>query len=688
MALGLCEEVSANMIFSYNWLQSFFKQKLPKPEKLAEILTLHFAEVEEVKKVGKDFAIDIDVRPNRAGDCFSHWGIAREISAITHLTFYPGGEKVKLIEDKKLKSGDFVSIGVKDKNTCLRYTARVILDVKIAPSPKRLQERLITCGLRPINNVVDITNYVMLNSGQPLHAFDGEKIEDKKIVVRFAKRGEEIITLDDQRCQLDENVLVIADSRKPIGIAGIKGGKNSGIDEKTKIVVLESANFHPQVIRKGSRALDLKTDASLRFEHGIDPNLTEKAINQAAYLIQEIAKGKVAKGIIDFYPKKVLPKIIKLDLDYLERLLGVKIPENEIKKILESLGLKIENWKLKILTVFIPTFRQDISIPEDLIEEIGRIYGYQKIPSISPLTLLKVPEKNLDLFWEDFSKDVLKEMGFTEVYNYCFFSEKDKEIFGQKNLIELENPLSQDYKYLRTSLIPNLLKNVQKNQKQFKEIRIFELGRIFLAPKKEKRMLTGLIFSKEKFFEGKGIVETLLNKMRISNLWYDQYQPTPEDSELKIWQKDKCAEIKVDGEEIGFLGEISKDILENLKIENDVLVFDLDFEKLAKLACEEHEFRPISPYPAAIRDIAVLVPRETRVEEVLNVIEIAGGELVRDVDLFDIYEGEALPEDKKNLAFHIVFQAEDRTLSSKEINEIQNKIIAALEENLDWQIRK
>jgi len=688
LALGLCEEVSANMIFSYNWLQSFFKQKLPKPEKLAEILTLHFAEVEEVKKVGKDFAIDIDVRPNRAGDCFSHWGIAREISAITHLTFYPGGEKVKLIEDKKLKSGDFVSIGVKDKNTCLRYTARVILDVKIAPSPKRLQERLITCGLRPINNVVDITNYVMLNSGQPLHAFDGEKIEDKKIVVRFAKRGEEIITLDDQRCQLDENVLVIADSRKPIGIAGIKGGKNSGIDEKTKIVVLESANFHPQVIRKGSRALDLKTDASLRFEHGIDPNLTEKAINQAAYLIQEIAKGKVAKGIIDFYPKKVLPKIIKLDLDYLERLLGVKIPENEIKKILESLGLKIENWKLKILTVFIPTFRQDISIPEDLIEEIGRIYGYQKIPSISPLTLLKVPEKNLDLFWEDFSKDVLKEMGFTEVYNYCFFSEKDKEIFGQKNLIELENPLSQDYKYLRTSLIPNLLKNVQKNQKQFKEIRIFELGRIFLAPKKEKRMLTGLIFSKEKFFEGKGIVETLLNKMRISNLWYDQYQPTPEDSELKIWQKDKCAEIKVDGEEIGFLGEISKDILENLKIENDVLVFDLDFEKLAKLACEEHEFRPISPYPAAIRDIAVLVPRETRVEEVLNVIEIAGGELVRDVDLFDIYEGEALPEDKKNLAFHIVFQAEDRTLSSKEINEIQNKIIAALEENLDWQIRK
>jgi len=677
------------MIFSYNWLQSFFKQKLPKPEKLAEVLTLYFAEVEGVKKVNNDFVLDIDVRPNRAADCFSHIGVAREIAAITGLKFSLNSQKAKIIkEEKKLRTKDFFSVEVKEKNNCLRYTARAICNPKIEPSPKWIQERLISCGLKPINNIVDIVNYVMLETGQPLHAFDGEKIEGEKIIVRMAKRGEEILTLDDKKYQLDENILVIADAKKPIGIAGIKGGKNSGIDEKTKIVILESANFSYQVIRKGSRKLNLKSDASLRFEHGLDPNLTEMAINEAAFLIQKIAKGKVAKGITDFYPKKILPKIIKLNLDYLEKLLGIKISLKQIRKILESLDFKIKSLKIKTALIEVPTFRLDVSIPEDLIEEIGRIYGYQNIPSILPYTSLKIPEKNLDLFWEDFSKNILKELGFSEVYNYSFISERDKEIFGQKKIIELANPISQDYKYLRTSLIPNLLKNIQKNQKQFKEIRIFELGRIFLFPQTEKRMLTGLIFGKEKFYEAKGIVETLLNKMAITNVWYDQYQPTPEDSEMKIWKEEKCAEIKIDHQEIGFLGEISKKILEDLKIENDVLVFDLDFEKLAKLASEECLFKPISSYPAAIKDISVLVPKETKVEEVLNIIEVIGGELVCDVDLFDIYEGEGLSENKKSLAFHIIFQAQDRTLSSKEINELLNKIISALEENLEWQVRK
>jgi len=690
------------MVFSYSWLQSFFKRKLPAPEKLAELLTLHFAEVEEIRKEGKDFALDIDVRPNRAGDCFSHLGIAREISAITGLIY---GSSTSIIrEDKNIKAKDFISVEVKDKNACPRYTARVVTDVKVFPSPKWLQERLKVCGLRPINNIVDIANYVMLETGQPLHAFDGEKLEGEKIIVRFAKEREKIVTLDEEKYDLDNEVLVIADAEKPVAIAGIKGGKIPEIDRKTKIVVLESANFNPRVIRRGSKRIDLKTDASLRFEHGIDPNLTELAINLAAFLIQKIAGGKVTKGLVDFYPKKVLPKRIKLDLNYVRNLLGIEIPVAKIKNILEGLGFKILNTKYKIpacpagrqdtkyALVEVPTFRLDISLPEDLIEEIGRIAGYQKIPSAFPIAALVPPERNLEIFWEDLTKNILKEAGFTEVYNYSFISEKDAQIFGypistRPDLVEVENPTSDEFKYLRPSLIPNLLKDVEKNAKYVSEIKIFELGKVFETPKKEQRILTGVITG-DAFYQAKGIVDLLLNKLGISNIWYDEYRTASETAKISWWHPKKCAEIKIDGERIGFLGEISPRILDEFKIKTKVVYFDIDFEKLQKLCSEETIYQPVSRYPAAVRDLAVLVSHQTRVEEVLNKIETVGGKLVSDIDLFDIYEGEEIPGGKKNLAFHIIFQAEDRTLSSKEIEELQNKIIKALEENPEWEVRK
>ena len=696
------------MIFSYNWLQSFFKKKLPTPEKLADLLLRHFAEVEEIRKENKDFVLDIDVRPNRAGDCFSHLGIAREVATI--LNYKLEVPESKLIEDRSLKAKDFVHIDVKHREACPRYVARVIIEVRVGPSPKWLQERLKVCGLKPINNIVDIANYVMLESGQPLHAFDGEKIEGKTIIVRFAKKGEKIITLDEEKYDLDNDILVIADLKTPLALAGIKGGKKAEITNRTKIVVLESANFNQRIIRRGSKKIDLKTDASWRFEHGIDPNLTEIAINLAARLIQEIAGGKIAQGLVDFYPKKVLPKKIKLDFDYVEGLLGVKIPLGEIKNILRKLDFKIDEKRsrqINQILVEVPTFRLDISIPEDLIEEIGRIYGYEKIPSVFPTAALIPPERNLDIFWEDIVKNILKEAGFTEVYNYSFISEKDISVYQlnqyKSQVLEIENPTSADYQYLRPSLIPNLLKNVALNQNFFKEIRIFELGKVFQNKKlREKRMLAGLITGDynppstlplkdeqaPKFFEAKGVVDLLLTKLGISNFWYDEYKPTSEESKLSIWKTKKCAEIKIDHEEIGFLGEISPKILETLKINDKVVVFDIDFEKLSKLSSEETIYRPISRYPAAIRDIAILVPSDVFVEEVLNKIEIAGGSLIRDIDLFDIYEGEELPGGKKNLAFHIIYQAEDRTLSSKEIDEIQEKIIKTLEEEQEWEVRK
>ncbi|MCX6759499.1 MAG: phenylalanine--tRNA ligase subunit beta [Candidatus Nealsonbacteria bacterium] len=737
------------MVFSYNWLQSFFQKRLPTPQRLAELLTLHFAEVEEIKKVGSDFALNIDVRPNRASDCFSHMGIAREISAICGLKYQNLPSKFRELKNKKAK--DFVSVKfnefpihftveVKNKRACPRYSAKVITDVKVGPSPKWIQDKLKVCGLRPINNIVDIANYVMLETGQPLHAFDGQKLEGRKIIVRFAKEREKIITLDEEKYDLDENILVIADVKKPVAIAGIKGGKLPEIDKKTKIVVLESANFNPQVIRKGSKKLNLKTDASLRFEHGIDPNLTEFAINRAAFLIQKIAEGKVSYGLVDVYNKKVLPQRIKLDLNYVEKLLGVKVPKKEIKNILKKLGFQCKSTRDSydeedkssslpfaaawVIEVLVPTRRLDISIQEDLIEEIGRIYGYDKIPCTSPISSLFLPQKNLNIFWEDFTKNILKEAGFTEVYNYSFFGEEEAKLFGyrasegsegeekdevlfahkEEELIEVENPLSQEYKYLRASLIPNLLKNVEKNQRYFPEMKIFELGKIFQPPeqqrrgkkkiyllrppKSENRILVGVITG-DAFYEVKGVVDLLLNKLGIANICrYDEYPNELKKSKTFWLHPQKCAEIKVDHQKIGLLGEVSPKILSRLDIKERTVLFDIDFEKLSQLASEEHEYRPISKFPSAVRDIAVLVSRNVKIAEVLNKIYDTGGKIIRDVDLFDIYEGEEIPAGKKNLAFHIIYQAQDRTLSSEEIDELQNKIIKILEKNPEWTVRK
>lgn len=674
------------MKFSYHFLQSFFNKKLPKPEKLAEILTMHSFEVEGLEKKDGDWLLDIDVLPNRAPDCFSHLGVAREIAAL--LNYKLQKTKDKLQENKKLKTKDFVKVEVKSKKNCPRYTARIITEVKVGSSPKWLQNRLKICGIRPINNIVDIANYVMLETGQPLHTFDLDKISGRKIIVRKAKKNEKITTLDGENYNLNENVLVISDLKRPLAVAGIKGGKGAEISKLTKNIVLESANFNQVVIRRASQKINLRTDASLRFEHGIDLNLTDFAINRAAYLIQEIAKGKIAQGLIDFYPRKVLPPKIKLDLNYLESLLGMKIPEKETTRILKSLGFQVKKNGREQFSTTIPTFRLDIKIPEDLIEEIGRIYGYQKIPPVFPKVALIPPQRNLNIFWQNMVRDILKEAGFTEVYNYSFISKKEADILNFKDLIEVENPISVEYQYLRPSLIPNLLKNVQRNQKFFKEMRIFELAKVFKPGKnKEKTMLSGAVIG-DNFYYLKGAIDSLLSKLGISNYWYDEYKATPEESKKALWQPKKSAEIKTDHTEIGFLGEISPKIIEDLKLESKVVIFDIDFEKLEKVASEEHEFRPISSYPAAIRDIAILVPRDVKVDDVLNKIDEVSTEIVRDVDLFDIYEGEELPEGKKNLAFHIIYQAEDRTLKSEEIDKIHQKIIEALEKNPDWEVRR
>jgi len=676
------------MLFSYNWIQSFFEDKLPAPKKLAEILTLHSFEVEAIKNKGNDFVLDLDITANRAADCFSHLGIARECAALTKLKVK--SEKRKVKEENKNNIKDFIQLEIRDKNDCPRYTGRVIRGTKVKESPKYIQARLISCGLQPINNIVDAANYVMLEIGQPLHAFDLDKIEGSKIIVRRAKSNEKIEALDDKVYKLDKSVLVIADSKSPLAIAGIKGGKGSAIDRKTKNIFIESANFNPLLIRKTSKKLGLKTDASFRFEHGMDSNMTEIAIDRLAELINELAGGKIVKNRVDIFSKKILPKKIKLNLAQVEKLLGLKISEKEVVKILKSLGFEVgDNFQVKV-----PTWRRDITESYDLIEEIGRIYGYEKIVPVFPKLALIPAQRNEEIIWQERAKNILKAFGFFEVYNYSFISKKIGD-YLDNNLAELENPFSEEFYYLRPNLLINLLNNISYKENHFQKkekIQIFELGTVFKREAgkiEEKKMLTGVIFGeKDGFYILKGMIDGLLQGLGISDIFYDNFQATPDNSEKILWNLNKSAEIKISSKEIGFMGELSSGTLSKLGIKAPVIAFEIDFNKLVKFCSEEQEYSAISKFPSAVRDVAILLPSRVRVVDVLNKINTAGGELVQDVDLFDIYEGKELAEEKKSLAFHILFQSNDRTLSGEDIDKLFQKIIKALEENTDWEVRK
>jgi phenylalanyl-tRNA synthetase beta chain len=432
------------MIVSYSWLNSFFKKPLPQPEKLAEILTMHSFEVESFERKKNDWVLNIDVLPDRAGDSLSHIGIARECAAILNLKMDYLDIKIK---EGKEKVKNLIKVDIKDKN-CKRYSARIISNVKICPSPKWIQDKLINCGINPINNVVDATNYVMLELGQPLHAFDYDKIEGKKIIVRHAKPGEKIALLNNTEYVLDKKIMVIADENKAMAIAGIKGGKSAEIDNKTKTIVLESANFNPKIIGQTARRLNIRTDASARFENNLDPNITELALNRASSLIVETSNGEVCSGIIDVYPEKVKSIKIKLDLALLNKILGINVSINNTINILNRLEIKIISKTKNTILLEVPTFRQDLTIQENIIEEIGRIYGYDKIPSILPCSFLIPAKRNKELFFINKLKDCFKELGYSEVYNYSFISEKEINEFKLR-AESINNPISNLFKYLR-----------------------------------------------------------------------------------------------------------------------------------------------------------------------------------------------------------------------------------------------
>jgi phenylalanyl-tRNA synthetase beta chain len=692
------------MNFSYNWLQEFFPKKLPAPQKLAELLTMHFMEVEGLEKCGQDWVLNIDVLPSRGGDCFCHFGVAKECGLLAGLKIKPADYEVK--EDSKLKTKNFVKVDVQDKIGCRRYTARLVKDVKIGPTPEPIKAKMASCGLQSISNVVDATNYVMMEMGQPLHAFDADKLAGG-IVVRRARKGEKILALDTKEYELDEKDLVIADGEGVLAIAGIKGGRRAEIDENTKTIILESANFDPASIRRTSRRLNLRTDASLRFEHDLDPNLSEIAVDRVAGLIQELAGGTIASGVVDVYPKKVSSKSLKLDLGHVNSLLGADIAEAKMTSILKGLGLGVKPAKEGSVSVVVPTWRKDINLEADLAEEIGRVYGLDNIKPVFPCVPLAPAKRNDSIFWEGAAKDILKGTGFFEVYNYSLFFDKQAEIFGfpPAVLAELKNPVNVGQKYLRPSLLPHLLNNIKTNEKiasdqssgiSFSEIKIFELSKVFHSAKKgeknvngEKRMLSGAALGGGKvFYEMKSAVDLLMDKLGAGRADYEELRGVEDDAGASIWHPSVFAAIKIAEERVGSIGEISPRISGELGISQGAVVFDIDFDKLQKICKEERLYQPIPKFPPVMRDLAVLVPVSIKVGEVLSVIKASGGDLAVRVSLFDVYEGNNLPQGIKNLAFQIIYQSLERTLTSQEIDQLQNKIIKALEANPGWEVRK
>jgi len=677
---------------------------------------------EKVSKVlGLDDAIiEIEnVALTHRPDLFGHLGFSREISAVMGIKRKVQGLKSKVYgcrESIKLK------IKIEDSQLCPRYMAVVIDNVKIAPSPLWLQNRLRNVGIRPINNVVDITNYILLEVGQPLHAFDANKLtggsaKTKEINIRRAKSGEKILALDGVVRELDKDILVIADAEKPIALAGIIGGEYSGVTKETKTIVIESANFNPTIIRKGAKKVGLRTEANLRFEKGLPLVFTEQGMTRVIELIEKIVGGRVVSKIYDHKSKKVeknlkTKKTINLKIEKISDLIGEKISENQIIKYLTALGF-ITIKMGKALRITIPAHRTDIEYPEDIIEEIARIYGYQKIKPqpirakleiVAPDPLLKV-EKNL--------KNILTGLGFDEVYNYSFYGENSINLLGinKKDHLELVNPLNPDQRYLRISLLPKLLENATKNISNFENFRIFEIGRIYRSqtnaemdadqrrngqrqsasslhesalPVRQEKYLSGLIFEKNKkmFYLVKGLVEKILERAGIekNQISYQSCQ------DINYLYLNQATSIFIEKNPAGVFGEINENLKNNLKISDKVGVFEINLEKIIKLVIGEKIFNKISNYPPIIRDLAILVPKRFKFADIVSLIENYNS-LIKNVEPFDVFESEKFGLDTQSIAFRLIFQSFDRTLVSQEIDKILNDLIKNLEQKFQAKIR-
>ena len=671
------------MKFSFEWIKSITKTQKSASE-IASLLTMHFAET-TTEKNGKRFVLNVDILANRVADASSHLGLAREISAILNKKFtYP---PIKIKEEKE-EAKNCLKITIKSNN-CHSYLARVIKDVRVKPSPLWLQKRLRDCGLRPINNIVDASNYVMLETGQPLHAFDYDKVDKgltkKNIIIRSAKPKEKITTLENKSYSLFPEATIIADSNSPLALAGIKGGKIAEVDSSTKNIILESANFSGVNVRRTSKRLGLVTDASIRFEHNLQISLSEYALDRVAELIQQIGGGKILKGRIGKESKKK-PLIIPLKQDDWQKQLGINISSTKAIRYLTMLGFIVKN-KQKYILVTPPPYRNDIKIKEDVIGEIFRLSGVNELLPVFPKEEISLPPRNE--FWQ-FRQEIKKWLmsdKLDEIQTYSFISDKDKHNINTSDLIEVMNPTSETMRYLRPSLIPNLLKTISLNSHWREHLGFFEIGNVYYKEKnkfREKFNLSIGLYSGTKsnvlFYQMRGIIEDLLSRWGVASDDYD-IKEIPSGNYYHFWFGSgfkSGAILQVNNKTVAIYGIPSRKIANDYKIKGTTFLAEIDLPLLFQLVNSEIDYEPLPKYPAIIRDISLLVHEDVPIGAIMETIQLASPKYLEDIDLFDIYEGDKSLSSKKSLAFHLRFRSLNHTLTSKEIDKAMENIKKAL----------
>lgn len=651
-----------------------------------------------------DAVFDIDITPNRP-DCASVIGIAREIAAITNKTLRLPEPEVNATGPD---IGDLTSITIEDATGCPRYAAGIMQDITLNPSPFWMRYRLYLSGIRSISNVVDVTNYVMLELGQPLHAFDYNRLNENRIVVRRARDGEIFSTLDGETHTLNSEVLMICDGKRAVAVAGIMGGLNSEIFAGTRNVLLESACFDPVTIRRGSKFLGLSTEASYRFERGTDIDGVVRALKRSASLISEFAGGKIAKGFIDNYPRPRPSFDIPFRTGRANRILGTALTTDQMSGYLKALGMGVSHVNRDKLKIKPPSFRVDMTREADLIEEVARLSGYENIPVTIPSIRPSEEKESPELVIRDQIRSVITGLGFTEIITYSFISPISADILGAeeksrlRSFVRLMNPLTVDQSVMRTSLVPGLLSTVKNNiLNQEKELKLFEWGKIFIRKEREelpeeKTFLAGAMtgpyrqkswYGKERsvdFYDIKGAVEALLKGLGLYGFVFKRDHTGTPGYEPNI---SSC--IYSSGSLIGQVGLVSFRTLEAYELEREeIYLFELDIQALLMELPKTKKFKPFAKFPPVYRDISIIIKRELEAHEILEAIKQEGGELMESVRVFDLYEGEKMDPSEKALAFRICYRSQQGTLDGDEINRLHDSVIDKIRQKTGARLRE
>ena len=636
-----------------------------------------------------DVVFEYEITSNRV-DCYSVVGIAREAAATFHKEFCP---PVVTATGNDEDVNDYIKVTVKNTDLCPRYCARIVKNIKIAPSPEWMQRRLASVGIRPINNLVDITNYVMEEYGQPMHAYDLDTIANHEIIVRTAEADEKFTTLDGQERQMDEDVLMICDGEKSIGIAGIMGGENSMITDNVKTMLFEAACFDGTNIRKSSKRVGLRTDASGKFEKGLDPNNAQAAIDRACQLIEEMGAGEVVGGMVDVYGKKKEPVRVPFDPEAINNLLGTEIAEEDMIGYFKKIDLEYDKEKREVIA---PTFRHDLFRMADLAEEVARFYGYDNIPTTLPRGEATTGKLSFKLRVEEIARDIAEFCGFSQGMTYSFESPKvfDKLLLPEdsplRQTVDIVNPLGEDYSVMRTTSLNGMLTSLATNyNRRNKNVRLYELGNVYL-PKalpltelpEERMQFTLGMYGDGDFFSMKGVVEEFFEKVGLHKK--ETYDPNAGKTYLHPGRQ---ANIIYDGTVVGYLGEVHPDVADNYGIGTRAYIAVIDMPEIVKKATFDRKYTGIAKFPAVTRDISMVMPKEILVGQVEEVIEKKGGIYLESYALFDIYEGEQIKKGFKSVAYSIVFRAKDKTLEEAEITSAMNKILEGLEA-LGIELRK